>query len=132
MKNHILVIALLALCASSAVRANAGHFDDLVGEYALDENGRLVEFIRIEQQKQKYVLYRKKGEGWLGPVEITPISRTGIEAILKRRVDIAFEGLGNDTLAVFRVPKGWTLDTFVCHSGYWVATVLGPAELQKL
>jgi hypothetical protein len=29
------------------------------------------------------------------------------------------------------VPKGWKIGSFVCNTGYWLATVLGPAELRK-
>ena len=51
---------------------------------------------------------------------------------VNQRMDVEFEGLGNGELAVLKVPKGWKVGSFTCYSGYWLATVAGPAELQKV
>lgn len=121
-----------ALLLSGPRECEGAPFDSLLGSFGLIEHGALVEFARIEQRQQKYLLYRKHTGRWLAPVEVEPITRAQLEAMIKQPMTAPFEGLGNDRLAVLKVPKGWKIGSFVCNSGYWAATVLGPAELQKL
>ena len=35
-------------------------------------------------------------------------------------------------LAVLKVPQGWRIGSFVCRTGYLLATRLGPVELHRL
>lgn len=121
-----------ALLLSRPGKSEAAPFDALLGRFGLIEHGTLVEFARIEQRQQKYLLYRKHAGRWLAPVEVARITRAQLEAMIKQPMTVPFEGLGNDRLALLKVPKGWKIGSFVCHSGYCAATVLGPAELQKL
>lgn len=111
---------------------DATSYDSLLGTFGLIENGKLIEFARIEHTQQRYLLSQKHEGRWLPPVEVEPMTRLQLEAIIKQPVNVPFEGLGNDRIALLKVPKGWKLGTLVCNTGYWVATVLGPAEVQKI
>ena len=122
----------IPLFLSSLGECDATSYDSLLGTFGLIENGKLTEFVRIEHSQQRYLLSQKHAGHWLAPVEVEPVTRLQLETIIKQPVNVAFEGLGNDRLAVLQVPKGWKLGTFVCRTGYWVATVLGPVEVQKL
>ena len=110
----------------------AASYDSLLGTFGAIEYGKLVEFVRIERKQQKYLLSRKHAGEWLAAVEVEPVTRMELETIVKQPVNVEFEGLGNDTLALLKVPRGWKLGPFVCRTGYWVATVAGPVEVEKL
>jgi hypothetical protein len=103
----------------------------LVGTYSVEEHGRLIEFIRIEKQGDKYFMSEKQSGKWLSPVEVTPVSKADLEKILQQPVKIDFTGLGNKDIALLQVPKGWKSGTFECKTGFWLATMLGPVELHK-
>ena len=128
---RILPMALPLFLASPTV-CDAASYDSLLGTFGVIENGKLVEFVRIERRQERYLLSRKHSGHWQTPTEVEPVTRAQLETIVREPVDVDFEGLGNDWLVVLNVPKGWKLGTFVCRTGYWVATVLGPVEVQKL
>jgi hypothetical protein len=129
---YLLTMTLLLL-ASVASPCLGARFDALLGTFELrDANGSAIESITIERQQQKYVLYRTHRGQSQTAVEIAAINKPELQAILKQPIDADFEALGNGTLAVLKVPKGWKIGSFTCNSGYLLATVLGPAELQKV
>ena len=53
-----------------------------------------------------------------------------VEQLLKQPVTVDFVALGNNNLAIFKVPKGWKIGKFECKTGYWMM-MLGPIELHK-
>lgn len=121
------------LLASVATECFGARFDTLLGTFELmNEDGSPIESIRIERHQQKYVLYRARHGQWQTPVEVASVSKPELESMINQRMDVEFEGLGNSELAVLKVPKGWKVGSFTCYSGYWLATVAGPAELQKV
>ncbi|WP_435627652.1 hypothetical protein [Candidatus Ferrigenium straubiae] len=103
----------------------------LVGTYAIMNHGKLVEFIRVEKSGPGYVLFEKQSGKWRRPVEVKPASESQLEAMLKHPVTVQFTGLTSKKIGIFQVPKGWKSGKFVCSTGYWLATVLGPVELHK-
>jgi len=121
----------MSLIACLAHESRGADLDALLGTFQLVENGTAHQVIKIEQRQQKYLLYRGHSGHWDTPVEVRPISKPELEAIIKQPVNVAFDALGNDKMALIKVPKGWKIGAFVCRSGYWLATVLGPAELRK-
>jgi len=131
-RAYLLTMTLLLL-ASAASACFGARFDALIGTFELrDANGSAIESIRIERRQQKYVLYRTHRGQSPTVVEIAAIGKPELQAILKQQIDADVEALGNGTLAVIKVPKGWKIGSFTCNSGYLLATVLGPAELQKV
>ena len=132
-KRRRIVIASLVLPPFLASGSCYGEpLDELCGTFALIEDGRAVEYIRIERRGPRFLLSRMRAGKSVAPVPVEPVTRQKLEAIIKQPVDITFEGLGNDRLAVLKVPKGWRIASFVCSTGYLLATTLGPAELHKL
>ncbi len=121
----------MALFACLARPSSADPADSLVGTFALVESGAADEVITIERRQHKYVLYRARSGQKNKDVEVRPMSKPELEAIIKQPVNVAFAALGDERLAVIKVPKGWKIGSFVCNTGYWLATVLGPAELRK-
>ena len=103
----------------------------LVGTYSIEEHGQLKEFIRIEKQGDKYLLSEKQSDRWLSPAEVTSVSKEDLEEMLKESVKVQFTGLGNNNVALIRVPKGWKSGQFTSTTGFWLATMLGPLELHK-
>jgi hypothetical protein len=129
-----LILAPLGLLAYlAATRCCYGQsVNDLLGTFNLIEDGRVIEYIRLERRDHGFVLSRMHAGQWLAPIGVAPLSRQKLEAIIRQRVDVAFESLGDDRLAVLKVPKGWKIGSFVCSTGYLLATMLGPAELHKV
>jgi len=103
----------------------------LVGTYSIEEHGQLKEFIRIEKQGDKYLLSEKQGGRWLSPVEVTSVSKEDLEKMLKEPIKVQFTGLGNNNVALLRVPKGWKSGQFTSITGFWLASMIGPLELHK-
>jgi hypothetical protein len=127
----VLVLGLMPILAGASP-SYAASLDDLRGTFSLAEDGRVIEYIRVERSGSRFVLSRMHAGHWLAPVPVVPVSRQRLEAIVRQPINVAFEGLGNDQLAVVKVPRGWRIGTFVCNTGYLLATTLGPAELSKL
>ena len=103
----------------------------LVGTYAVEERGQLRELIRIEKVGDKFTLSEKQSGGWLPPVEITPVSKASLEQFLKEPLTADFTALGNKNVAIVKVPKAWRSGKFESKTGIWLATFLGPIDLQK-
>ncbi|HEX6794225.1 MAG TPA: hypothetical protein VF304_10290 [Casimicrobiaceae bacterium] len=125
----VLLGLTLSLVSTSG---SASTYDALLGTFGLVEQGRMIEVLRIERHGHDLLLYQKHGGQWLAPVVVQPVRKARLETLIKQPIDVPFEGLGNDRLAVLRVPKGWRFGAFECDTGYWLATSLGPAELHKL
>jgi hypothetical protein len=123
-----LIVSILLSAAFTGCNASPG---SLVGIYAVEERGQLNEFIRIEKQGDKFTMSEKQSGRWLPPVEITPVSKADLEAMLKEPVTVSFPGLGNKNVAIIQVPKGWRSGNFECKTGIWLATMLGPIDLHK-
>lgn len=74
----------------------------------------------------------KRGGRWLlSPVEITPVSKADLDKMLNETVTVDFSGLGNNNIALIKVPKGWKSGQFECKTAYWLATMLGPVDVHK-
>jgi hypothetical protein len=105
---------------------------ELVGTYSIRENGRLVEFVRILQDGDKYYVSEKDGLAWISPVEVSRVDEDDLERILSRPITANINALGNYGMAVVQVRKGWKLGSFECKTGFWLASSLGPVELHKI
>jgi hypothetical protein len=103
----------------------------LVGTYSVKDGGILKEFIRIEQDGDKYTISEKDGRKWLSPIEAAPVDDEDLEKILAQPVKGSLTSLGTDTVAVVQVDRGWKLDKFESTTGFWLASALGPLELYK-
>ena len=114
--------------SSAAPAANGA----LVGTYAIKERGTLKEFIKIEQQGDQYFLSEKQSGRWLRPVPVAPRSSSDLAKVIKEPVTVPVEGLGNNQIAIYKVPVGWRTGKFVCNTGYWLASMLGPIELHRM
>jgi hypothetical protein len=125
-------LPLVAVCCFLLVMAGCKKSPaTLVGTYSVKDGGILKEFIRIEQDGDKYMISEKDGRRWLSPMEAAPVDDEGLEKILARPVNGALTGLGTENMAVVEVKKGWKLDKFESTTGFWLASALGPLELYK-
>ena len=129
---HIVILSfLICILSSVALTSCSPSPGSLVGTYSVEERGQLNEFIRIEKKGEKYLMSEKQGEHWLSPVEVIPVSKAELEKMLKETVTVDFSGLGNNNIALIKIPKGWKSGQFECKTGYWLATMLGPVGLHK-
>ena len=65
------------------------------------------------------------------PVKLTPVDKAGLEKLINEPVSVTFVGLGNDMVAIFKMPAGWKTRKFETKTGYWLATIFGPVELHR-
>jgi hypothetical protein len=124
----------LAVVASILLLAPAGcksTLPVLVGTYSIEEDGKLTDFVRIEQVGDKYSLSEKDGGRWLTPTKVARVDEDDLENILGQPVSANINALGNVSVAVVQVRKGWKLGEFECKTGFWLATSMGPIELHK-
>jgi hypothetical protein len=103
----------------------------LVGTYSIQENGRLKEFVRVDRNGDKYFVSVKDGRKWLSPNEVSRVEEDDLQGILNEPISANINALGNDTMAVVQVNKGWKLGNFESKTGYLLASSLGPVELYK-
>ncbi len=132
MKPLAQCLSLIVVCSLLLIPAGCKKSpESLVGTYSVKDGGILREFIRIEQSGDKYLIFEKDGRKWLEPVEAAPLDDQGLEKILAQPVNGALTGLGNESVAVVLVAKGWKLNNFESTTGFWLASALGPLELYK-
>ena len=122
---------LITIIVSFAIIGCSASSSSLAGTYSVEEGGQLKEFIRIEKQGDKFTMSEKQSGSWRTPVEITPVSKADLEKMLKEPVTVDFTALGNKSVAIIQVPKGWRSGKFECKTGVWLATMLGPIDLHK-
>lgn len=121
----IVCAVVLALAGCKATPAA------LVGTYAIEEDGQQKVFLRIEKSSDKYLVYEKDGRKWLAPAEAEEIDDVDLERIAGQSIPERFVGIGNDTMAVLLVHKGWKLGNFESKTGFLLASQLGPMDLYK-
>lgn len=121
----LVALALLAACSQSSP-------DTLTGTYYIDERAKgEVEFLRIEKLGDSYGISQKHGDKWSPATPVKPMAKEAFERFIKKPVDFEFSGLSNQSIAIFRVPKGWKDGRFESKTGYWAMTIFGPVELIK-
>lgn len=104
----------------------------LVGTYSVDDKGKLVEFLRIEQKDGKFLASEsKQGGGWKNSEEVKPLGKAEFEKIAGSPVSGDVVGLGTNQAALFQVPKGWKAGKFESKTGYVFVSLFGPVELHK-
>ena len=103
----------------------------LVGIYSADDQGKRVEYLRIEQKNDKFFASETKGDAWRNPQEVNPLGKADFEKACKTSVDGDVVGMGTNQAAIYRVPKGWKLGGFESKTGYVFLTLFGPQELHK-
>jgi hypothetical protein len=129
--SAILTLALLVVAGCSADAST--NPDSLIGTYAIEEHGKLEDFVRIEKKNGEYLMYDKnQNDQWTSdPDKVVPVTKKDLESILGHPVSVPYASLGSNGAAIFKMPAGWGFDDFKTKTGYWVATMMGPIELHK-
>lgn len=129
--KHRLWFVMICCC----VWTTTGHAEpmpmSLVGTYLIEEQGKLREFIRIDYRTGSFFLAENQHGQWSPSVEVWPVSREEFAALLREPVTYSFSGLANDSIGVFRVPRGWQSGNFICQTGFWLMMPIGPVEIIK-
>jgi hypothetical protein len=122
---------LLAACGASS---SSGPEAELVGTYAVKQNGALKELIKIEKQGNRYVMRDKvRTPEWSEPkMQMQPVTRERWNRITTDSENTAFVGVSSDQLAIFKVPPGWQKNDFKTETGYFLFYSQGPVEAYKL
>ncbi len=132
-KNKIfqaLLGAIALLCLGTSAIA-ASQPKNLVGMYQIEELGFYRDIVRVTYNKGKYFIQEYQSGQWSPANEVYPVSKAEFENLLNKPVHYGFSGLANDSVALFKVPKGWQFGNFKCNTGYWLMTLIGPVELIK-
>ncbi|RZJ85597.1 MAG: hypothetical protein EOO64_00085 [Massilia sp.] len=126
----VLLVLFSALCAST--RASTA---DLVGTYATRDNKGVHEVARIEREGDAFVLFDKLPNGSWRKVKqpLVPVTKEQFVKLLNGSpADVpTFDGLNNNGMALFKVPKGWGQGKFKTETGYFMIFALGPIQLEK-
>ncbi len=126
--RYLLAIAFAAVAGCGAQISP----DTLVGVYDIHSNGKAVQFLRIVQKDGRYLLSEKSGGKWGTPINVIPLSQSTLHAYVKHPITVKFTGLGNNKIAVYKMPAGWHYGFFTTKTGYWAETSSGPVELYKM
>jgi len=107
---------------------------DLVGIYAVRQNGALRELVKIERQGDRYVMRDKvRTADWSEPkMQMQPVTRERWSRITTDRENTAFVGVASEQLGIFKVPAGWQKNGFKTSTGYFLFYSQGPVEAYKL
>lgn len=131
----------LATCASALLLAACGAGStggapeaELVGIYAVKQNGALKELIKIERQGDGYVMRDKvRTPEWSEPkMQMRPVKREQWTRITTDKENTAFVGVASGQLGIFKVPAGWKKNGFQTSTGYFLFYSQGPVEAYKL
>jgi hypothetical protein len=133
MRTSVQLFLLCLLFHSIFVAASYGEAlpISLVGNYLIEEQGNVREFIQIRYQTGSFLIVENQNGRWTPPVELWPVSKEEFENLLREPVTYSFSGLSNDNIALFRVPRGWHFGNFTCETGFWLMTPIGPVEVIK-
>ncbi len=123
-------------CLPHAAQAAAAEPEaELVGTYAVKQNGALKELIKIEKQGDRYMMRDKvRTPEWSEPkMQMKPVTREQWashhhrqgEHRLRRHGERAAQG-------IFKVPAGWKKNGFQTSTGYFLFYSRGPVEAYKL
>lgn len=123
-------LLLLAACGAS----NGSPEAELVGTYAVKQNGALKELIKIERQGDHYVMRDKvRTPEWSEPkMQMRPVTRERWQRITTDSENTAFVGVASEQLGIFKVPAGWKKNSFQTSTGYFLFYSQGPVEAFKL
>ena len=125
-------VSLIAVCfALLALAGCKASTTSLVGTYSVEDQGKMRVFLRIEKSGEKFLFIERDGRKWLAPAEAEEVDDTDLERILGQTIPSGFVGVGNDSMAVLSVHKGWKLGAFESKTGYILASQLGPIDLYK-
>lgn len=127
--------AALLLSACGANSGNGGGPEaELVGTYAVKQNGALKELIKIERQGDGYVMRDKvRTADWSEPkMTMKPVTREHWSRITTDKENTAFVGVASEQLGIFKVPAGWQKNGFQTSTGYFLFYSRGPVEAYKL
>ena len=105
--------------------------DALVGAYAISENGREKEFVRITKEGGRYFICTNEG-AWSAPKELMPVPTAKYEMHFDKAAAGNIQGLGHKFVGIFKVPIGFKSGHYICHTGYAMAFLLGAIDLRKL
>jgi len=124
----------LLLAACGAGSGNGAPEADLVGVYAVRQNGALKELIKIERQGDGYVMRDKvRTPEWSEPkMQMQPVTRERWSRITTDTENTSFVGISSDQLGIFKVPPGWQKNGFKTQTGYFLFYSQGPVEAYKL
>jgi hypothetical protein len=122
---------LLAACGASSSSSPEA---ELVGTYAVKQNGALKELIKIEKQGDRYVMRDKvRTPEWSEPkMQMKPVTREQWARITTDKEGTAFVGMASEQLGIFKVPAGWKKNGFQTSTGYFLFYSRGPVEAYKL
>ena len=126
--NCLWAIAFITIAGCSAQVSP----DTLIGIYGIHNNGETEPFLRITQEAGRYLLSEKSGNKWRAPANVIPLSESTLHAYVKTPITVEFVGLGNNEIAVYKMPAGWHYGFFTTKTGYWAETSSGPVELYKM
>jgi hypothetical protein len=120
-------LVFLSSCSAS--------LDDLVGTFGIFENGRVIEYFRVEKRDGKYYLNEKANQQWGSPKEMKIMTPQEIVKALGSSENaaelIGLMDLGGN-VAMLKCKGGLKFGNFVSQTGYWAGTMLGPIELHKM
>ena len=122
---------LLAACGANSGGAPEA---ELVGTYAVKQNGALKELVKIERQGDRYVMRDKvRTPEWSEPkMQMQPVTRERWSRITTDTENTSFVGITSDQLGIFKVPPGWQKNGFKTQTGYFLFYSQGPVEAYKL
>ncbi len=129
MRKLIILVGFAALlfgCSDSMTE------NSLVGVYQIKaKNGNYRDFLKIEKKDGNYIIKEKTGNQWNSLGSATSAKKSELENFTGEKVKIDFVGLANKDVALYRMPKGWSMEKFKTRTGYWMASMIGPIELHK-
>lgn len=105
--------------------------DALVGSYAIKENGKLKEFVKITKTSGGYYISVNEGR-WSKPKKLLPVPMAKYEMHFDKKVAGDIQGLGHEFVGVFKVRKGFRSGKYICQTGYVMAFILGAIDLHRL
>ncbi|MFM9922572.1 hypothetical protein VLK31_06230 [Variovorax sp. H27-G14] len=107
---------------------------DLVGIYAVKQNGVLKELVKIERQGERYVMRDKvRTADWSEPkMQLQPVTRERWSRLTADQENTTFVGVASEQLGIFKVPAGWKKNGFSTETGYFLFYSRGPVEAYKL
>ncbi|VAW70726.1 hypothetical protein MNBD_GAMMA12-3780 [hydrothermal vent metagenome] len=129
MKQQFLLVVCLGFllsCSDSMTESS------LIGVYQIKaKNGVYRDFIKIVKKDGFFFIKERSGAKWNSLGKASTAKKLELEKLIGEEIKIKFVGLSNKNLALYRMPKDWSMEKFKTSTGYWMASMIGPIELYK-
>lgn len=133
MKKILLLVTIIILLVHNLNSQNIENkeIDAFIGEYSIKvEDEHKSVFVIVKNDKKIYLNDLKNDNSEL--IELKNFNKSELKSDLYKKLPKDSQVIGNiSSFIMCQVPENWSYEGFVCDSGYFIVTIIGPVNVYK-